>query len=60
MPSKHCYVVTFLDNIQLDQADFDLVTTRDIAGVEYYTGNNVPARYRVSGAACGVLLVWSK
>jgi hypothetical protein len=60
MPSKQCYVLTFLDDIQLDSADFDLVTTWDIAGVEYYTGNSVPARYRVSGAACGVMLVWSK
>ena len=60
MPSKACYVVTFLDNIQLDYADFDLITTWDIGGVEYYTGNNVPPRYRVSGAACGVMLVWSK
>jgi hypothetical protein len=59
-PGKACYVITFLDGIQLDSADFDLVTTWDIAGVEYYTGNNVPARYRVSGAACGVMLVWSK
>jgi hypothetical protein len=60
MPAKECYVVTFLDNLQLDSADFDLITTWDIAGVEYYSGNSVPARYRVSGAACGVLLVWSK
>ena len=59
-PGRQCYVVTFLDDIQLDSADFDLVTTWDIAGVEYYTGNSVPARYRVSGAACGVMLVWSK
>ena len=59
-PGKQCYVLTFLDGIQLDSADFDLVTTWDVAGVEYYSGNNVPARYRVSGAACGVMLVWSK
>ena len=60
MPTKECYVITFLDNLQLDSADFDLITTWDIAGVEYYSGNSVPPRYRVSGAACGVLLVWSK
>ena len=60
MPAKDCYVITFLDNLQLDSADFDLITTWDIAGVEYYSGNSVPPRYRVSGAACGVLLVWSK
>jgi hypothetical protein len=60
MPGRPCYVVTFLDNIQLDSADFDIITTWDIAAVEYYTGNSVPPRYRVSGAACGVMLVWSK
>jgi hypothetical protein len=60
MPGKQCYVLMFLDDIQLDSADFDLITTWDVAGVEYYTGNSVPPRYRVSGAACGVMLVWSK
>jgi hypothetical protein len=59
-PGKLCHVLTFLDGIQLDSADFDLVTTWDVGGVEYYSGNNVPTRYRVSGAACGVMLVWSK
>ena len=59
-PTKQCYVLAFLDNLQLDSADFDLISTWDIAGVEYYTGNSVPPRYRVSGSACGVLLVWSK
>ena len=59
-PGRACYVVTFLDGIQLDSADFDIIMTWDLAAVEYYTGNSVPPRYRVSGAACGVMLVWSK
>ena len=59
-PGRPCYVVMFLDDIRLDNADFDIITTWDIAAVEYYTGNSVPPRYRVSGAACGVMLVWSK
>jgi uncharacterized membrane protein YgcG len=59
-PGRACYVVTFLDGIQLDSADFDVIMTWDLAAVEYYTGNSVPPRYRVSGAACGVMLVWSK
>jgi len=59
-PGRQCYVITFLDDIQLDSADFDLIATWDIAGVEYYSGNSVPVRHRVSGAACGVMLVWSK
>lgn len=57
---KPCHLVVYLDDIQLDEADFDIVTTWDLAGVEYYTGNNMPARYRVSGSACGVLLLWSR
>jgi hypothetical protein len=59
-PSKPCLVQTYLDDILLDEADFDIVSTWDLAGVEYYSGATVPARYRISGAACGVMLLWSK
>jgi hypothetical protein len=59
-PNKGCIVQTYLDDILLDEADFDIIATWDLAGVEYYSGAQVPARYRISGAACGVLLLWSK
>jgi hypothetical protein len=50
----------WLDNINLGESDPGLIRTWDLSGVEYYTGNSVPARYRTSGAACGVVLLWSK
>ena len=59
-PNKSCLVQTYLDDILLDEADFDIIATWDLAGVEYYSGAQVPVRYRISGAACGVLLLWSK
>ena len=59
-PSKPCIVQTYLDDILLDEADFDIISTWDLAGVEYYSGAQVPARYRISGSACGVMLLWSK
>ena len=58
--SKPCLVQTYLDDILLDEADFDIISTWDLAGVEYYSGATVPTRYRISGAACGVMLLWSK
>jgi len=59
-PNKACLVQTYLDDILLDEADFDIIATWDLAGVEYYSGAQVPVRYRISGAACGVMLLWSK
>ena len=59
-PSKPCIVQSYLDDILLDEADFDIISTWDLAGVEYYSGAQVPARYRISGSACGVMLLWSK
>jgi hypothetical protein len=59
-PSKPCIVQTYLDDILLDEADFDIIKTWDLAGVEYYSGASVPVRYRISGSACGVMLLWSK
>jgi len=58
--SKPCYVQVWLDNINLGESDPGLVRTWDLSGVEYYTGNSVPARYRTSGSACGVFVLWSK
>lgn len=59
-PSKACLVQVYLDDVLLDEADFDIITTWDLAAVEYYTGSTMPVRYRVSGSACGVMLLWSK
>jgi len=58
--SRACLVQVWLDNINLGESDPALVRTWDLSGAEYYSGNSVPPRYRNSGSACGVLLLWSK
>jgi len=55
-----CLVRIYLDDIELGEADAGIIRTWDLSGVEYYTSNTVPPRYRLSGSACGVLLAWSK
>jgi hypothetical protein len=57
---RPCLVPIYLDNIEMGEADANIVRTWDLSGAEFYTPSNVPARYRRSGAACGVLLLWSK
>jgi hypothetical protein len=58
--SRACLMQVWLDNINLGESDPGLIRTWDLSGVEYYTGNSVPARYRTSGSACGVVVLWSK
>lgn len=58
--TRPCLVPVYLDNVQLGEADGDLIRTWDLSGAEYYTGSSVPARYRSSGSACGVVVLWSK
>jgi len=60
-------VLVYLDDVLISGApgnlmtdDSDLVRTWDLAVVEYYTGAQVPVRYRSHGYGCGVLLLWSK
>jgi hypothetical protein len=55
-----CYTTVYLDGMFVHSEDRDLIRTWDLAAVEYYTGNQVPARYRTKGYGCGVLLLWSK
>ena len=54
-----CFVQVYLDGLKLN-SDIELIRTQDLYGVEYYTGASVPVQYRISGAACGVLLAWSR
>jgi hypothetical protein len=58
--TRPCFVQVYLDGTNLGEDDANLVRTWDLAGAEYYTGASMPARYRTSGSACGVLLLWSK
>ena len=58
--TRPCFVQVYLDDMNLGEADDGLIRTWDLAGAEYYTGASMPARYRTSGSACGVLLLWSR
>jgi hypothetical protein len=55
-----CHVKLFLDDQPVAETDINIVHTSDLYGVEYYSTGNAPPRYQVSGAACGVILLWTK
>ena len=55
-----CPVQVYLDGVNLGREYGDWVRTWDLAAAEYYTGTQVPVRYRTGGYRCGVLLLWSK
>jgi len=55
-----CFVTVYLDGIDVPRQDIELVRTWDLAAVEFYTAEQVPARYRTKAYACGVVLLWSK
>ena len=55
-----CHVKLFLDDQPVAEADINIVHTSELYGVEYYSTGNAPPRYQVSGAACGIILLWTK
>ena len=55
-----CYTTVYLDDMLIEREDADLIRTWDLAAVEYYSGAEVPVRYRTKAYGCGVLLLWSK
>jgi hypothetical protein len=58
--AQPCHVKLFLDDLPVAETDINVVHTQELYGVEYYSSGNAPPRYRTAGAACGVLLLWSK
>ena len=55
-----CFVMVYLDGIDVPPEDIELVRTWDLAAAEFYTAVQVPARYRTKSYGCGVMLLWSK
>lgn len=55
-----CHIKLFLDDQPVAESDIGIVHTDELYGVEYYSAGNAPPRYRVSGSACGVMLLWTK
>jgi hypothetical protein len=56
---RECFAEIYLDDVRVTEIQ-DVVRTWDLATVEYYTGLQVPVRYRSHNYGCGVLLLWSK
>jgi hypothetical protein len=61
MTGAPCYLQVFVNGVYVPSGGVDM-NVRDIAAIEYHTPGNVPVQYqnRLEGAACGVLLFWSK
>jgi hypothetical protein len=55
-----CHVKLFLDDQPVAESDIGIVHTSELYGVEYYSTGNAPPRYQVSGAACGIILLWTR
>ncbi len=57
-----CFVQMFMDGVYIPEGDVDIVSVRDLAAIEFRTPGSVPVEFqnRLPGAACGVLLLWSK
>jgi hypothetical protein len=55
-----CHVKLFLDGQPVAETDINIVHTSELYGVEYYSTGNAPPQYQVSGAACGIILLWTK
>jgi len=55
-----CHVKLFLDDQPVAETDINIVHTSELYGVEYYSTGNAPPKYQVSGAACGIILLWTK
>src|SRR6185369_261807 len=58
--SEPCPVQLYLDDQYLASEDIDIIKTPQVAAVEVYSGASMPAKYRIGGSACGVILVWSR
>lgn len=57
-----CYAQVYVDGVFINGGDVAFITVSDLDSIEYHTPGNIPVQFqnRRDGAACGVLLFWSK
>ena len=55
-----CEFMLYVDGIRISVSDLNSLRVADYAGIESYSGSQVPMQYNSTGSACGVLLFWSK
>ncbi|HEU4560799.1 MAG TPA: carboxypeptidase regulatory-like domain-containing protein [Longimicrobium sp.] len=59
--SGPCFMQLYVDGRRVGfPANLDEVNVADAEAVEVYRGAEIPAQYRNSDSACGVILVWTK
>jgi len=56
----NCKVQIYVDAALWPDDDLERLAVTEFAGVEYYSGANIPAQYNRTDSVCGVLLLWSR
>lgn len=54
-----CYVHLFVDGTYMGDSEISWIDPRNLDGVEYYDGTQIPATFVKPGAGCGALLIWT-
>lgn len=55
-----CKFAIYVDGAVSMETDLNRFRVADYAGIEAYSGSQVPQQYNATGAACGVLLFWTR
>jgi hypothetical protein len=55
-----CQYLVYIDGARSAETNLNMLRVRDYAGVESYTGSQIPIQYNATGSACGVLLFWTR
>ncbi len=55
-----CMSKVFVDGIITGDTNLQLMQVNQYAGVEFYTGAQIPPEYNATGSACAVLLLWTR
>jgi hypothetical protein len=55
-----CEFMLYVDGSRVSVSDLNSLRVADYAGIESYSGSQVPMQYNATGAACGVILFWTK
>jgi hypothetical protein len=55
-----CQFLIYVDGMRTTETDLNMLRVSQFAGIESYTGAQIPVKYNATGSACGVLLFWSR
>jgi hypothetical protein len=55
-----CLSKVYTDGMLSVDTNLQLMQVNQYAGVEFYTGGQIPPEYNATGSACAVLLLWTR